>query len=372
MRTVIRRVLLSYLKSPFFWAAVAIVIGGTYQTLQPYLTIHYMTAQEDEGIHSLKSEEEAASSDSAESAQVSEEKEIFNGYIPAGAKKHRSLWEAEVRNCLQSVFGMSKEKAEEVIREMQGMKIRDACKYLEVQYGYYGAYYTWEDTSLYKGSAKEVNSYIRQRLEKHPFSWYFARKFADFAGLHMGFAATVLLAALYLQDMRKHNYELLHTKPIRASEYVIGKTVGGFLVLLIVLGILNLIFWILCRNCAVGNGFGASEVSLADFLLATAAYILPDMLMIVCVYTFIALLLRSPLPAAPLLVLYMIYSNMGRRNAEGVYGYYGQPLAIMVRFPGNFFEVSAPPLVLQNQIFLLAASGVLVFLGIQLWRRRRI
>ena len=69
---------------------------------------------------------------------------------------------------------------------------------------------------------------------------------------------------------------------------------------------------------------------LTDFLVASCFYILPNMLMIVSVYSLISLLFKSPLPAVPFLFLYIVYS-MGSRNAEGIYGYYGRPLAIMVR-----------------------------------------
>ena len=185
----------------------------------------------------------------------------------------------------------------------------------------------------------------------------------------MGFTATILLAVLFMQDMRKNTYELLHTKPISATQYVVGKVAGGFLICLVILGILNLVFWAACMICTSGNGF---EIRLTDFLLATCQYILPNMLMIVCVYTLAALLFKNPLPAVPLLFLYMIYSNMGSTNAEGVYGYYGRPLAIMVRFPGMFFDVTPPPLAMVNQICLLIVSAVIVLIGIQLWRRRRI
>lgn len=69
------------------------------------------------------------------------------------------------------------------------------------------------------------------------------------------------------------------------------------------------------------NGF---EVNLTDFLVATGLYILPNMLMIVCVYGLISLLLKNLLPAVPFWILYMVYSNTGNRNVEGVYGYYGR------------------------------------------------
>ena len=94
--------------------------------------------------------------------------------------------------------------------------------------------------------------------------------------------------------------------------------------------------------------------------------------MIVSVYSLISLVLKSPLPAVPLLLLYIVYSNMGSRSAEGVYGYYGRPLAIMVRFPGNFFDTAPPPMALLNQSFLLLAALCILLLSMQIWKRRRI
>ena len=113
-------------------------------------------------------------------------------------------------------------------------------------------------------------------------------------------------------------------------------------------------------------------MELTDFLLATCLYILPNMLMIVSVYSLISLLFKSPLPAVPLLLLYMVYSNMGGRNADGVYGYHGRPLAIMVRFPGTLFDTTPPPMALLNQSFLILAAMCIFFISVQIWKRRRV
>ena len=107
------------------------------------------------------------------------------------------------------------------------------------------------------------------------------------------------------------------------------------------------------------------------FSWASCFYILPNMLMIVCIYTLFSILFKNPLPAVPLLIIYMVYSNMGSRNAEGVCGYYGRPLAIMVRFQGRFFDTAPPPMALFNQSMLLLASAVLTGISIRLWKRRR-
>ncbi len=55
-----------------------------------------------------------------------------------------------------------------------------------------------------------------------------------------------------------------------------------------------------------------------DFVASTVLYILPNMLMIVSIYTLISLIFKNPLPGVPLLILYMVYSNLGGTNAEGV------------------------------------------------------
>ena len=55
---------------------------------------------------------------------------------------------------------------------------------------------------------------------------------------------------------------------------------------------------------------------------------------------------------------------------DDVLRYFGRPLAIMVRFPGKFFETEQPPLALLNQTFLICASVLLLILSISIWKRR--
>ena len=205
-------------------------------------------------------------------------------------------------------------------------------------------------------------------MKNKAFSFYYSRKFADFAGLFMCFFATIMLAVLFLQDTKKHTYELLHTKPITAGKYVLGKVSAGFAICLIALTIINLLFWALCVIYTKDSGF---EVRFWDFIVSTVLYILPNMLMIVSVYTLISLIFKNPLPGVPLLILYMVYSNMGGRNAEGVYGYWGRSFAIMVRFPDQLFDTTPPPMAFLNQSLLILASVVIILISIQIWKRRR-
>lgn len=357
MKAIMKREIKNYSKRPLFWIGVLLVIFGVFQNLAPYLNIRYVSSQDE--VEELVKDYPEAIYDA----------DITDGYVPSSEEQRRGLWEEKIYKSLISDLQMKEEEAKAVIEKMKGMAIKEACEYLEKEYHYYGALYVYEDTRYHQGSKEEINSYIESKLQKNSFSYYFSRKFADFAGLFMAFFATVMLAMLFWQDTRKNTYELLHTKPVSAWKYVAGKIAGGFFVCLTVLAILNLVFWAACKIYTGSSGF---EVRFLDFAVATVLYVVPNMLMIVCVYGLIALVFRNPLPAVPLLILYIVYSNMGGRNAEGVFGYYGRPLAIMVRFPGQFFDTAPPPMVLLNQSFLILASAGIFLICVQLWKRRRI
>lgn len=353
MRAVIKRELRNYLKRPLFWVGIFVVIYGVFQATSPYLGTHYLAQGEE------------ITNDYPEGVRSGE---VYEGYVPSDGQQRREIWNEKMKDALMTEFQMTGAEAKAVIDSMKEMDIWEACTFLEEEYGFYGAYYAYEDSAYHKGSREEINSYLEEKMEHHTFSFYYARKFADFAGLYMGFFASIMLSVLFLQDTRRNTYELLHTKPIPVWKYILGKAGGGFLVCLFTLAILNLVFWTLALVYTRDSGF---VVRLWDFLCATALYILPNMLMIVCVYMLISLLFKNPLPGLPFLILYTVYSNMGGENAEGVYGYYGRPLAIMVRFPGQLFDTSPPPMALLNQIFLILASAVILLVSMQLWKRRR-
>lgn len=353
MWSILKREVKNYMKNPLLWLGIAAGIWMIFQNVGSYLDIRYL------------SEGETIVNDYPKSYR---DGDVFDGYVPSEEGLRRKLWEERIREVLISEFDMAHAGAQSVLDEMKEMDIEEAGRHLE-KYGYYDAHYEYVNTAYHKGTREEINSYIAEKLKNKTFSYYFSRKFADFAGLFMGFFATVLLSVLFMQDMKRDTYEFLHTKPVSAGEYLSGKVGGGFAVCLLILVILNLVFFGLCFASAGNRGF---QVRLTDFLVATCFYILPNMLMIVSVYGLVSLLFKSPLPAVPLLFLYMVYSNMGGRNAEGIYGYYGRPLAIMVRFPGSFFDTSPPPMAFSNQSFLVLAAICIIFLSMKIWKRRRV
>lgn len=347
MIAIFKREIRNYIKNPLFLVGVAIVIYGVFSTISPYLETRY-----------LKPGEQIVN----DYPEVAYSGDVYEGYIPVIQDQNRQSWNNKIMETLVDELAVPESEAQTVIDRIEKMSIEDACEYVEQEYPVYGGIY-------FKGTSEEINAYLDEKLTDHPFSFYFSRKFADFAGMYMGFFAAIMLSVLFLQDTRKQTYELLHTKPVSAAKYVMGKVGAGFCVCLMVLFVLNVLFWILCLICTRSSGF---EVRFWDFVVSTVLYILPNMLMIVSVYTLISLLFKNPLPGVPLLILYMVYSNMGGRNAEGIYGYWGRPLAIMVRFPGEFLDTAPPPMVLLNQSFLILASVCMILISIQIWKRRRV
>lgn len=356
MKAIIKREVKNYLRNPLLWIGLLVITVGIYQQLAPYLSIHYF--QPGQEIKVLGPERRS-------------DADILDGYIPSTGEEQKELGFEEIEKLFVEQFGTSKEEAKEIVEEVKGkaLTIPEIDSYLGENYDFNGARYIFEDFEYRAGTPEEINAYIDEVFSNHPFSYYFSRKFADFGGLYMAFFATILLAFLFMRDTRKDTYELLHTKPVSAAAYVGGKVAGGFVIILFALGVLNLVFGVLCAINAGKEGF---PVRVWDIPMATVVYILPNMLMIICVYAVIALLFKNPLPAMPLLLLYIIYSNMGSKDAAGNFGYFGRPLAIMVRFPGEFFDTTPPPLVLFNQVFLLIASALLIVVASVIWKRRRL
>lgn len=353
MIAIFKREIKNYLKRPLFWVGILLVIYGVFNTTSPYLMTHYL------------GQGEKIVNDYPDTVRLGD---VYEGYIPANPEKHREIWSGQIKQALIDELEMSDLEAQSVMSELVDMELEEAFVYLEEKYDWYSARYMYEDSAYYKGTSEEINAYLNEKMKNKTFSFYYSRKFADFAGLFMCFFATIMLAVLFLQDTKKHTYELLHTKPITAGKYVLGKVSAGFAICLIALTIINLLFWALCVIYTKDSGF---EVRFWDFIVSTVLYILPNMLMIVSVYTLISLLFKNPLPGVPLLILYMVYSNMGGRNAEGVYGYWGRPFATMVRFPDQLFDTTPPPMAFLNQSLLILASVVIILISIQIWKRRR-
>ena len=348
MKGMIRQELKNYFKNPLYWVGILFILYGLFQILSPYLDVHYFHSKQE--VQQTKPESLA-------------DADIMDGYVKSTEKERIDLAAKKIQSMIVKEFGEDAENVRETLKEIResGKSVSEMSDAIEEIYGYpkgYSFQYYYQVYEYHKGTKNEINKDLKEKLTAHSYSWYFGRKFADFGGLYLGFFSAVLLAFLFIRDTKRDTYELLHTKPVTAKAYVFGKATGGFLSMAAAWLLFVVVFFALSAVAGIRNGL---PVSLIEFLIPAVCYMLPNVLMIVSVYTIIALGFRNPLPGVPFLFLYLMYSNMGPLR----------PLAITVRFDGGFLEAVAPRAV-YNQVFLLVVSAGLLFMASAIWKRRRI
>lgn len=353
MRAIIKRELKNYLKNPLLWLGLLVITVMLYQDLSPYLQLRYF-----EQMPGELSLEELSDAD------------IMQGYVPSTQERQYADSFAEIRRQLVEEIGEPEAEADRILKEPmeKGMSENEIIDYMS-RHNFHNVYYIFKMREIHQAEPEEANAYIAGRLEEKPYTFYAAKKFVDLAGVYMSFFSMILLAFLFMRDTRRDTYELLHTKPVSAFGYVGGKLLGGFLSMAFVLALLNVVFTVLFVYHGGQAGF---PVSIWDLTLASIVYILPNMLMLVSVYAIVSLIFKNSLPAVPMLLLYIIYSNMGSVGPDGHYGYYAKLMAIVVRFPGMLLETETPFKVIVSQLLLLLASGALLAGAVRIWKRRRV
>ena len=359
MRAIIIREIKNYLKNPLYWIGMLIIMITVFLCLKDYLNIRWYSENE------ILTKPEDVTTDDAD---------VYYGYIPVNkAVSEEERYERgleSIRSMLVVVFEMSEEEAEEIVRDIRSRKmtIPETLKFMEEKYNFYGGR-VFSDESNRQATTKEVNRYMDSKLREHPYAYYFAYKFADFAGVMISFFAAVMLVFLFTADTKKETYELLHTKPITAGRYVLGKFLSGVIALTFVAFILLITFSMLCARNELSTGM--SDV-IYHMTKVTVLYVMPTVIASTAVCVLVSILFRNPVPAIPVMLLYTIYSNLGSYDENGDYGFYGRVLGLMFRFPDNFFETAPIPMYRLNQILLLLISGICILIGIVKWKKVRL
>ena len=357
MKTIIYMEIKRYLQNPIFYIGAILVILGVYVNVSPYLGIHYFNRESE--IHTLKEHSELADAD------------IMDGYIPTTKEEQYEIGIHKIGQIMVDELGYNQSQKEELISKLiqSNMSFMEVAEYMEANYSFRSANTYFYDSAMKQANVEEANDYINQSLHKQNYSSYFSRKYTDYFSINILFYAILMFAFLFIRDSKRDMYELLHTKPMKARDYIMGKIMGGMVALGIVVVVSTMFFDVLVMLHGKAVGF---PVSFWDLWISVALLIIPNLLMVISVYTLITVLFKSPLPAVPALILYMIYSNMGTRLENGSYGYKIRQLAIFVRFPNIFFETVIPQQAVWNQMILLLASVIIILLSIGIWKRRRV
>lgn len=355
MKIIVIREMKNYIKNPIYWVGMVILILSIWGCLKPYLEIDFIKSESQ-----LENQKKISGMDA----------DVMEGYIPVSEKQQLETGLNKVKESFVQYYEMDEKEAQRAIEDVkaQNLCIEETVEYLKEQYGYYDGKAVFLEAKYQKGNMEEVNRYIEDKLDEHSYAHYFAKKYADFAGLHFAFYACILLAFLYIRDMRKDTYELLHTKSVSGSGYIWGKFFGGLSAMLLALIIITIVFSGICLQHTLKMG---ETINIGKIFVAAFLYVVPTLVIVAGIYTMIALVFRNPLPALPLVVVYIIYSNMGSYDNQGNYGFYGQIFGMLFRFEGKFFETYVPAIYRFNQIALIGLTAILVFIAIRFWKRRR-
>ncbi|MFP3155513.1 hypothetical protein LQZ18_14000 [Lachnospiraceae bacterium ZAX-1] len=356
MKCIMLRVLKDNLKNPIYYAGAILVIAFLYQTLYPYLNI---VRYETEAGLSVAYKESADPSDA----------DIMEGYIPTTQAEQEQIGWQHVYSNLTEGLGKSETEAKEIILDLKDkdMSLDELAQYMKKNYGYHNIVYEFSEKAR-KATIEEMQSFIDQSLHQETYTAYFARKFVDRLSVAITFYGIIILAFLYIYDTKSDMYELLHTKSIRPFEYILGKMLGGFIAVMLVVSMITLLINIIAMLHGISSNF---PVNFADMWMAVLLFIVPGMITIIAVYTAVSILFKTPIPAIPMLILYVFYSNMGSSlESTATYGYAIKPLALLVRFPEIFFGTSIGGATYFAQVQIIGLSIILTMLSIIMWKRR--
>lgn len=356
MKAIIEREIKNYLKNPIYWLGIIVMIVSTFGCLEPYMNIKKF--QSDEEIQAL------------DNVNIMDA-DVMDGYVRVSEERQLEIGLSQIEKIFLENYEMSKEEARAATDDVkaQELSINDAITYLENEYMFYDGRAVFRESAYEKMDVSGINAYIDEKLKEHTYTFYFSRKYADFTSLHFAIYSCIILSFLYLREMRKDTYELLHTKPVSANAYVCGKFWGGFIALHIALFIVMIYFGILGQMSAYRAGFFGNPL---DIVKASVTYITPTIFMQSGVYTLVSIIFKNPLPAVPMMLAYIIYSNLGSYDVWGNYGYHGKLLGILFRFDGPFFETQNCSIYGLNQILLIIFAGVFTLLAIKVWENKKV
>lgn len=313
---------------------------------------------------------------SLKALQSSKNKEISGGYIPSSENEKFDLGVAEIKNTLRNEMQISEEDIkiiEEYMNEHRD-NLNQISTYLDTKWGFRGAQAVLiQENEFREGSVSEVNDYITTSLSGSSFMEYFSIKFSDFLGVGMVVASIVLFCFMFKNELNRNTYNLLHTMPIKKRSYVISKVFGAIAVLLLIAMVIVTIFTILAsisyRRLQGSNERGIIEYFslFKNFLL----FVFPNIIYIGCFVGLITVWFRTPVPSVPILLMHLVYSNMGSYGDNKIFGYKDKFFSILTRFPEDIFETSISSRVYINQLLLILSAIIFIFIGTEIWERRR-
>lgn len=356
MNDLIKKQILFMYKNKIFWAGVLFLIFGSYFLIVPLFQNFSLTNKQkmEKYTKDLTIELSGVERYNYMLDLIIEELERVHSEYPDDFSEE--LFHEQAYEKFRNEFQNSEKSFDEI------------NKYIDSNFKGIAASESFYQLAQYKkGSFEETNQFVREKLRDHNFSYYFGKKYADYFGILCFALSIILFPFIFHDDLKKDIREVIHTKPIKARQYICGKIAGAYIAMVSVVIIISVGYTALLKFLSYLNGFEFKIFELWFFILLS---IFPSLFVCCIISSFIALLCKSSLPAIPVMVLYFFYSNL---PLPGKQGWTVKPLTLFLRFDGELFDLVSKTEIIDcavNQIVMIAISLVLLKIMIWIWGRK--
>lgn len=235
-----------------------------------------------------------------------------------------------------------------------------ADKALEGNTAYNEEYYRlcFASQDLYEVEKKEYESILKEDKVTNAY----ARLFADYIGIAIGFFMVFVTGFTFVRDRRYGSDELIYTRQVSSFKYVVGKYLAdiltAFIIVMIVAGHATWMF----------HGFSkvtGDPISYTAFFKYTILWILPTIMIVASLSYVLQIIFDNGIVPIIIQFLYWMYSSDIHHNQISKY---------IIRFnnivPYSEFQ-TVEHTIFVNRIFYTLLSIVLLSLAIKLWDIRR-
>lgn len=337
------------LKNPVFYFGVVVVIYILIITIGPYLDLYKNTID-------------------ITQKTIYGEHDLVDGYIPTPEKEKKEQVLKNIQKSLIEDYNLTSSDAENVVQQLEKMDTQEEVKdYLGKNYDMPGIDSAYRLYRCKKATRSEMEDYLNSVFSQKSYTESLSYKFIDYLGVGLVYFSIIVFMFIFMRDMKRDIYSLVHTKPISSFLYIFTKLFAGLVPLYTFAIVVTAIFDIIVNSVAVKYNFACEWISVWIKLLLL---ILPNVFMIGVFFVFITMLFKNILPTIPALLVYATYSNMGKSSEDG-FIYTPNPLAIIVRFPNDLADNYIPTWTVINQVVLVVLAVCLLWISIRLWEKKK-
>jgi len=219
----------------------------------------------------------------------------------------------------------------------------------------------------YGGRPKTYEEAVREHnlmIEKDKISGAYARLFCDYTGIALGFLPIFLSVAFWYMDKGSKSQDILYSKPVSTISLIISRYLAMLISFTIVL-----VLFASYYNFQVISEFGLNQVDPFYFYGYTLVWLLPIIMLVLSVGTFMTIVTDSPIGIGVQLIWWFLDMFTGISDIKGGYEH---SMVLRHNIVGNtmIYMENRGQLFLNRSLYILLAIGLLI-LSIWIYNEKR-